>query len=181
VNNPKPAAPASDDTVEFQLSEADMLGLAQAADAAQPQSADPFPVVMAPKLGVRVWGDVAPSPQQPRKTIVGWAGAAAVYAAFMLFAWWGVAAIPNQQTPPLPVATTPKPVIHQSVISASPAPATVQVRNPFDATEVFEFPAGTSETECREKVAKLLWQRANERRAQWAHIKSKANLRMAKN
>jgi hypothetical protein len=57
----------------------------------------------------------------------------------------------------------------------------VQVRNPFDATEVFEFPAGTSEAESHEKVAALLLKRANERRAQWARIKPKVNLRMAKN
>lgn len=32
--------------------------------------------------------------------------------------------------------------------------------NPFDAEEVFEFPAGTSETEAREAVAELLMERA---------------------
>ena len=39
----------------------------------------------------------------------------------------------------------------------------VRVRNPFDAREVFEFPAGTTKVEARQKVAQLLLQRAVDR------------------
>ncbi len=39
----------------------------------------------------------------------------------------------------------------------------VRFSNPFDAHEVFEFAAGTSEDEAREAVAKLLMDRARER------------------
>jgi hypothetical protein len=42
----------------------------------------------------------------------------------------------------------------------------VRVTNPFDATEVFEFPAATTKTDAREAVAELLLQRARDRRAQ---------------
>jgi len=35
--------------------------------------------------------------------------------------------------------------------------------NPFDANEVFEFPAGTSEAEARDAVAEILMERAMER------------------
>jgi hypothetical protein len=44
-----------------------------------------------------------------------------------------------------------------------PRAALVQVRNPFDATEVFAFPAGTTKTKAREAVAKMLLRRARER------------------
>jgi hypothetical protein len=40
---------------------------------------------------------------------------------------------------------------------------TVRIRNPFDATEVFEFSPGTSEAEARQSVANILMQRARDR------------------
>jgi hypothetical protein len=159
--------PASDETVEFQLSNDDMLRLSRAADAAS-LGAGPLPVAM-------------PKPSAIRKTVGGWAGAVAVYAAFMVFAWWGLPAVPDQQKTAVSVAKTPSTAVHPLAIPATPAPATVQVRNPFDASEVFEFPAGTSAAESHQKVAALLWQRAIERRARWVRIKPKPNLRMAKN
>jgi hypothetical protein len=48
-----------------------------------------------------------------------------------------------------------------STPGAGPAP--VRFRNPFDATEVFEFPAGTSDADARDAVAALLLKRAQER------------------
>ena len=53
------------------------------------------------------------------------------------------------------------------------------VKNPFDRTEVFEFPAGTSKAASREKVAALLLQRARARRTQWSATKPAENLRAA--
>jgi hypothetical protein len=178
VNDMTPSSPANDDTVEFQLSDDDMLGLSRAAEAAESQRAAPLPVAVALTPPTMLWGDVR---HQKRKTIAGWAGAVAAYSAFMMFAWWGLPAIPDQQTAAVSVAKTPQESIHPVAIPASPAPAMVQVRNPFDATEVFEFPAGTSAAESREKVAEMLLKRASERRAQWARIKPKVSLRMAKN
>ena len=40
----------------------------------------------------------------------------------------------------------------------------VTFTNPFDRTETFEFPSGTSETEARQSVAELLIERARERK-----------------
>lgn len=39
----------------------------------------------------------------------------------------------------------------------------VRIKNPFDRTEAFEFPPGTSEAEAREAVTKLLMERAHDR------------------
>ena len=39
----------------------------------------------------------------------------------------------------------------------------LRVKNPFDQTEAFEFPPGTSKAEAREAVAKLLMERAHDR------------------
>lgn len=46
-----------------------------------------------------------------------------------------------------------------------PAPEPVRFRNPFDKTEVFEFPPGTTKAEARDAVAQILLDRAAERRA----------------
>lgn len=43
--------------------------------------------------------------------------------------------------------------------------------NPFDASEVFEFPPGTTQDAARESVAETLLQRARERRIQIASVK----------
>jgi hypothetical protein len=45
----------------------------------------------------------------------------------------------------------------------------LRVANPFDASEVFEFPAGTSEADAREAVAGFLIERANRRGVAEAH------------
>lgn len=52
-------------------------------------------------------------------------------------------------------------------VSAPPAApdSPIRFRNPFDASEVFEFPAGTSWTEMRDAVAAVLSQRARERQS----------------
>jgi hypothetical protein len=46
-----------------------------------------------------------------------------------------------------------------------PSGAPVRFANPFDASEIFEFPAGTTETEAREAVADFLLERAMNRQA----------------
>jgi hypothetical protein len=45
----------------------------------------------------------------------------------------------------------------------------LRVANPFDASEVFEFPAGTSEADAREAVAGFLIERAARRGVTGAH------------
>jgi hypothetical protein len=57
-----------------------------------------------------------------------------------------------------PLATTP---VTPPVTPDVP----IRFKNPFDASEVFEFPAGTSQAEMRNAVAELLAQRARERQS----------------
>jgi len=61
--------------------------------------------------------------------------------------------LPQSQLP----ATSPK---SDGTLAAD---APVLFANPFDAKEVFEFPAGTSEAEARDAVAEILMERAMER------------------
>lgn len=47
----------------------------------------------------------------------------------------------------------------------------VRFNNPFDASEVLEFPPGTSDAEARESVANLLIERARDRQTRWPHAR----------
>lgn len=72
-----------------------------------------------------------------------------------------VAALPP---PPAAVASASEPT--PSVQPAElPPPQPVVLVNPFDATEKFTFPPGTSKADAREQMAALLLQRAAERGA----------------
>jgi hypothetical protein len=80
------------------------------------------------------------------------------------------------------LATTPAQSVHVggNTVARSAAPETttpssaddapVRFTNPFDATEVFEFPSGTSETKAQQAVADLLLQRAHDRQNSWSKI-----------
>lgn len=50
----------------------------------------------------------------------------------------------------------------------------VRMANPFDSSEVFEFPPGTSRAEAQESVANLLMQRARDRRPPPGVVRRKA-------
>jgi hypothetical protein len=54
-------------------------------------------------------------------------------------------------------------------MQTEPVGEPVRVANPFDASEVFEFPAGTSEADANEAVAGFLIERATRRGAVVAH------------
>lgn len=55
---------------------------------------------------------------------------------------------------------------HTEAPLAPPAGEPVQFKNPFDRSEVFEFPPGTSPAQARQAVAELLMERARDRHAQ---------------
>jgi len=85
------------------------------------------------------------------------------------------------------VATNPQQLTRTSAAAAALAPAPkitappppqaqpVTFKNPFDASEVFQFPSGTSEAEARQSVAEILIQRARERKDAWMKARHAAN------
>jgi hypothetical protein len=67
---------------------------------------------------------------------------------------------------PPPAAVVPTPIPEPSVQAAELAPPEpVVLVNPFDATETFTFPPGTSKADARDQMATLLLSRAMERNA----------------
>jgi hypothetical protein len=91
----------------------------------------------------------------------------------------GVAYLATARAPhPIPIAadsgsrptSAPEAPTSAPALTSLPPPpvapdAPVRFKNPFDASEVFEFPAGMSRTEMRDAVAELLSQRARERQS----------------
>lgn len=71
------------------------------------------------------------------------------------------AALPPPPPAVVPVAEPPPPVQTAEL----PPPEPVVVVNPFDKTEKFTFPPGTSKADARDQMATLLLQRAMERGA----------------
>jgi hypothetical protein len=86
-------------------------------------------------------------------------------AAIALGVLGGVAHLAAKQKPvPVVAAQAPRPTPPPPPAEASaPAGEPVLFKNPFDRTEVFEFPPGTSEAEARDAVANALLERAQGR------------------
>jgi hypothetical protein len=156
-----------DDTVEFELTPDQLLELSQAAEA--PESVAPTPVSALAGAGL-----TSPKFSWSKPLLV--AGAIVAYAAF---AWWSASQFAIRPQPPAMAVARPTVVAPRPALITSPSKPAVQLINPFDATEVFEFPAGTSRAEGREKVAQILLQRARERQSQWERTKPTVNVRTA--
>ena len=182
-------APMGDDTIELQLTPEQFRDLSQAAELAEfvdstrmsavaasgrlfSGSTLPQLLQVSPARRARLWH------QAPlAKTL----GAIVAYAAL---AWWGASQLAGQPHAPAvfaaSTAAVTRPIaLPQPVLMASASEPAVRVVNPFDATEVFEFPPGTSHAEGREKVAQILLQRAQERRGQWERVKPVESVRTA--
>lgn len=75
----------------------------------------------------------------------------------------------DTDTPQLARPTIPAPEVMPDRMAeeVDPEPQAEPVRfvNPFDKSEVFEFPPGTTQEDARDEVAKLLLERGMERRA----------------
>jgi hypothetical protein len=140
----------TDDTIEIPLTAEDMLALSQAAEAAEERQA------------VAVRGESASARstylQQQYLRPDGWR---LVVPASLLGITIGVAlGVAADRIHTVRVETPPT----ATVPAESPEPP-VRFRNPFDASEVFEFPPGTSDDSARESVAAMLLQRARDRQA----------------
>jgi hypothetical protein len=86
--------------------------------------------------------------------------------AYLMQYWLATPSGPLPQSRRVTAVQAANPVAPIEAAEAQTAPEDalpVYFRNPFDASEVFEFPPGTSQAEAREAVADLLLKRARER------------------
>lgn len=152
-----PKATPMDDTIDLQLTEGEQRLLAEAA-AVTPA---PLPLADAP-------GRFEPASRAGeyihRRTARIDLICTITFAAALLGV--SAAAIWRPAAPRAPALAARAPAAHMNTpatATAALSTPTVRVQNPFDAAEVFQFPAGTSEVDAREAVASLLLERARER------------------
>jgi hypothetical protein len=140
------------DTIELQFSAGQMQELSRAAEAGQTVIPSPGTVVLPTRV----------KRHSPWATV----GIAAVMSVVSSgLTYLATARAPadlsgQPRTVPQHLAAAPAPQ------RAVPVEVPVKFINPFDATEVFEFPAGTTPVAARDAVAELLLNRARERRAE---------------
>lgn len=177
--------PIGDDTIELQLTAEQVRDLSRAAEEAEAVALAEISSVAAPNRTAPAFAppeplfQVSPARRARRWHTGGIAKMAAATVAYAAFAWWSASQLAAQPQPAAAAAARPTVVPPQpALIASSPQPA-VQVINPFDPQEVFEFPAGTSPDEGREKVAQVLLQRARERQSRWERNKPVVSLRTA--
>ena len=109
--------------------------------------------------------------------------AAVLCIAAALIAFWPIepdVKTPHKaEVPALPVVEALPDPLPQTDPAAAAERLPTQFTNPFDASEVFEFPPGTPKDAARETVAEILLERANERRAQIRTLKHSPHLASA--
>ena len=143
---------SSEDTIELELSAQQALSLARA-DAAMP------PLVATVKRSL------PPTLPLPADRRGGWSAVIFSIAATSILSG-GIVYLAT--TPAEPLRVSGNTVVRSAAAAETPLPPSVDSMrvkfiNPFDGTEVFEFPSNTSETEARQAVADILLQRAQER------------------
>ena len=141
---------SSDDTIELELSAQQALTLSRADATTRPPVAtvqkSPAPTLPANRRGARF-------------AVIFSIAATSVFSGGIVYL---------ATTPAEPLRVSGNTVVRSAAAAAeTPLPPVdterVKFINPFDATEVFEFPSNTSETEARQAVAQVLLQRAHER------------------
>ncbi len=149
------AGDSNEETIEFELPGEQLLALSEAGREAQTATI-PVKLIAEPAIAASLV-------REPRRL---WPAAlVAIVVLLTTIAWWTAATRPTTERD-ASVATVPN--LPDSGPQSEPAldpDASVKIRNPFDAKEVFEFPAGTDLTAARQSVAQLLLQRARERQA----------------
>ena len=169
-----------EDTVEMVLTPADLLLLERAAE--EPQPAARLPEETPPHAPTTIDSVLPSMPSQtssPHKSanltrgaLAGVAGALVIVVAVASLSTARLSATAKSSPAPVttklvaaaaPATTTPTPTVEPPQPAAAPDPQPLRYKNPFDKSEVFEFPAGTTREEARQSVAELLMQRAHDR------------------
>jgi hypothetical protein len=145
-DSPQSADDLDDDTIELALTEEDMLALSRAADEEHAEASPGRSALIA--TGSFIRGQSVRSGRWPpalASSVLGIAMSVVL----------GVAAYRIST-----VTITPPSGAEGSAESLD---SPVRFTNPFDASEVFEFPPGTSDEQARQSVAAILLQRARDR------------------
>jgi hypothetical protein len=146
-DSPEFADDIDDDTIELALTEEDLLALTRAAEEEHAETS--------PGKSALITTGACPRDQIVRSRM--WP---AVLASSVLGIVISVAL--GVVAHRIPTVTTTAPAGAEQLAESLGSP--VRFSNPFDASEVFEFPPGTSDEQARQSVATILLQRARDRK-----------------
>jgi hypothetical protein len=161
------AGEANEDTIELELSPEQMLALSRPAkedQAAASQVSTPIstPAESAsPNENVNVRNGARPG----RWPLARVASALGIAVAVIALGSASHHAADRDSSPPAVRIKAPTSVAPVAPEPADSQSSPVRFKNPFDASEIFEFPTGTSTAEARQSVAELLLQRARDRQS----------------
>jgi hypothetical protein len=118
---------------------------------------------------------IPPAPREVTRTSDTWVSlcvAVALGLAAVVIALWPSPQRAEAATQTEVPAGPPKaPLSTSAAQTALQGDSPTRFANPFDAAEIFEFPAGTTEDAARESVAEILFERARERGLQTGRVK----------
>jgi hypothetical protein len=161
---------SSDDTIELQLTGEQALALSRASESGREPA---HPEESAPVLFVPEYADF-PSRRTARIDFICNVTFAVAVLGIAVASLWPA----SDRHPPTPAVIKAAPVAELApAAAAEPQGEPLRIKNAFDATEVFEFPSGTAESEARAAVAELLLSRARERRALGQALSQASTLR----
>ena len=158
----------SDDTVELELAGEHALALSRAPRATAPSNQS------GPVLAVPAYENFVLRRTARIDFVCNVTFAVAVVAIAVAFLW--PASAPHAAAAATVTSAAPLATVAPAAGPTEPPGTPVRVSNAFDATEVFEFPQGTPESEAREAVAELLLSRARDRRAEGLALRRAGNL-----
>ena len=162
---------SSDDTIEAELTGEQELALSRAAEAARATACTDG---SGPVLSVPEYESFA-SRRTTRVDFVCNLTLAVAGLGIAVAFLWPVSVRHLPAPAPAVTRAAPLPEVAQAGRSV-PQGAPVRIENAFDATEVFEFPDGTTASEAREAVAELLLSRARDRRAEGLSLRRASKL-----
>ena len=158
------ALPHAEEIAEIELSPEELRSLSQTCRSAAP-AATLTPSSQAAEAAIATPATAAPRGLGRWKSVAAIAGLGPVLALAATIGYQALQA--PRPPPPLPavaqVDEPPPPAAAEPVSDQPP----VRVRNPFDKSEVFEFPAGTTPQEAQAAVADALLERARVRQAEY--------------
>lgn len=158
----KDASESEVDTLELELSPQQLNALTEISEA-PPRSGRSQDAVNARRANDRQSRASRPRPRRAVRTLILLLTVLGVGSAAVVALLWSREA-PVQPPRAVPASLPPRTAVPEP--SAVPPDPPVRVRNPFDASEWFEFPAGTPLEQAREQVAAQLMERARDRRSQ---------------
>ena len=162
------AGEADDDTIELELSPEQMCALLRSVKAEQAAASqvESTPIsTPAESASANKNVNVRNGARTGRWPLARAASALGIAAAVIALGSAAHRAADRSSAPP---AVTIKAPTSSAPVAPEPADSQsspVRFKNPFDASEIFEFPPGTSAAEARQSVAEVLLQRARDRQS----------------